>query len=395
MTSVNPLDRVHDYLQQLTPQERNRLLLEMERLQLCGQALEGSDIVLKELRAEFRDNGQTTERLSNPSRFFFEPLQPALVDWAPERANAGQISRSSLPVIWEWIAGFLLPTMARDYSDAVTHSLASNNVRGAQQAAASFQSKVVKSLENMLSKVDTTEQARASFAKCTSSRASFDDLIKMLTVLRTHKALEKFASTLLAKIDDFEGEALTKVRGPLDALKAKHAEALPFALALLQKHLYVPWQLIRLATKAAASKEAAEIAATPYALGVSMVLDYLDERRVALGQALKAQRIPIAKDILVDIYDIEYALRVRIDNLDQSEWGTRLDQIMQNVAADLEKELHNIPDNLHHVLGSRSLHSHDTIAGRLTYFAWKGRDMLAAQPAYWKKMLGFGEKSLT
>jgi len=34
-----------------------------------------------------------------------------------------------------------------------------------------------------------------------------------------------------------------------------------------------PWQLIRLATKAAPSKNAADVAATPYAIVVSMVLD--------------------------------------------------------------------------------------------------------------------------
>ena len=59
----------------------------------------------------------------------------------------------------------------------------------------------------------------------------------------------------------------------------KHAEALPFALALVARRLKTPWQLIRLATKAAPSKNAADVAAMPYAIAVSMVLDRLEDNR--------------------------------------------------------------------------------------------------------------------
>ena len=55
--------------------------------------------------------------------------------------------------------------------------------------------------------------------------------------------------------------------------------------------------------------------------------------------------------------------------------------------------MHNIPDNLHHVLGSRSLHSHDTLAARLTFLAWKARDALTTPPAALRKMLSFGPKT--
>jgi hypothetical protein len=154
----------------------------------------------------------------------------------------------------------------------------------------------------------------------------------------------------------------------------------------------VPWQLIRLATKLAESKEAVDIAATRYASAVTMALDHLDDRRRALCQGLKNNHVQLAKDTLVDIYDIEYALRVRIDSLEQSDWGRRLDQLMKAVATDLDRELHNIPGNLHHVLASRALHSHDNLAGRLTYLAWKSRDFLTRQPAYWKKVLSPSEK---
>jgi hypothetical protein len=63
----------------------------------------------------------------------------------------------------------------------------------------------------------------------------------------------------------------------------------------------MPWQLIQLATKAASSRNAADVAATPYAIVVSMVLDRLEDRRSALRLALQNNRVLAAKIIMNDI----------------------------------------------------------------------------------------------
>jgi hypothetical protein len=154
------------------------------------------------------------------------------------------------------------------------------------------------------------------------------------------------------------------------------------------RRLKTSWHLIRLATKAAPSKIAADIAATPYAITVSMVLDRLDDKRLALRVALKNNRVLVAKEILTDIYDTEYALQVRIDQLDRTDWGARLQHLMGAIAALVESEVSRFPDNVGHVLGSRSLRSHHSLAGRLTYWAWKGRDVVSGGAAYCKKLIG-------
>ncbi len=173
----------------------------------------------------------------------------------------------------------------------------------------------------------------------------------------------------------------------------RQPEALPLALALVAARLKTPWQLIRLATKAASSKHVADVAATPYAITVSMALDRLDDRRAALRIALKNERVLVAKDILTGIYSTEYALRVRIDLLDESDWGERLDNLMKAVAALVEAEVKRFPGEVDHILGSRSLRSHESLAGRLSHLAWKGRDVLADGAGYWKKLVGQPEKS--
>jgi len=146
--------------------------------------------------------------------------------------------------------------------------------------------------------------------------------------------------------------------------------------------------LIHLATKPAVSKSAADVAATPYAITVSMVLDRLEDKRAILRVALRNERILVAKEILTDVYNTEYALQLRIDLSGESGWGERLRTVMDSIAALVEAEVSRFPDNVGHVLGSRNLRSHDSLAGRLTHLAWKGRDAVSGGAIYLKKLVG-------
>jgi len=380
-------DRVRAYLAQLTAPARRHLLAEIERLQAHGETVPGAGPILAQLRAEFRATGDAHYHQGNPTRYFYQPLEPMLVDRTPEQAHAGHISRESLGPIWEWISEVALPTLARDYVEEMKLLIAADNRPAAVKVAHAFQTKAAKALEISLGPPANAARVRAELARLTSSAAIFDDLLKILCVLRARDALAEFAAAFPVKIEKFEGEAFARVQRQLNTFTAAHADAMPFALTIISKHLKTPWQLIRLATKISDSKKAADVAATPYAIAVSMVLDHLDARRESLGHALRQQHVVLARDVLVDIYDIEYALRVRIDQLDESEWGGRLNELMQAVATAVDAEIHTIDGSLHHILGSQALHSGDTLAGRLTYFAWKGRDAVTDSVAYCKKLM--------
>jgi hypothetical protein len=60
---------------------------------------------------------------------------------------------------------------------------------------------------------------------------------------------------------------------------------------------------------------------------------------------------------------------------------------MDAVAALVETEVNRFPDEVGHVLTSRSLRSHDLLAGRLTSLAWKARDAIGDGAAYCKKLI--------
>jgi len=385
--------RIKEFLQRLTPPTRSNLLDELERLELSGAEIPGAGEVMETLRAEFRGGGQTQKRNSAPARYFFAPLELLLVEGSPQHGTTGGIQRASLSPIWEWISRDLLPTMTRDYVKNVTELMGLDKQREARQAASIFQTKVAKSMENILSSPDSAGQIRGRLGAYTASPLVFDDLTKMLGALRARDELAKLNEALPAKLTRFEDAEIAKISPLLDAFAKTRREQVPFALMLVAKRLRPHWQLIHLATKAAPNKAAASVAATPYAVAVAMVLDRLEDKRGLLRLALKQERILVAKEILVDIYDTEFALRVRIDQFAESDWGQRLDVLMASITELVENEISRFPDNVGHVLGSRSLRRHNTIAGRLTYWAWKSRDIANDGVALCKEILGSSEKS--
>jgi hypothetical protein len=73
------VDRVRGYLASLTPQARAGLLVEIERMLLYGEEVPGADLMLAQLRAEFRKSGQSSEMSATCSgriRFSGPPPRP-------------------------------------------------------------------------------------------------------------------------------------------------------------------------------------------------------------------------------------------------------------------------------------------------------------------------------
>jgi len=387
-------DKIEEYLQRLPTTARSNLLTELERLEVCGAALAGSADILEKLRAEFRKgelpqkSGQPQKRVANPSRYFFTPLEPLLVNGAAEHAHSGRILRGSLAPIWEWITKDLLPTMARDYESEMKRLIAADNQGEIKQVVGTFQTKIVKYLESTLGSPDGAEQTRIKLATYTASHAVYGDLAKMMRVLRTRDILAKFSEALPAAIDKFDDARVAQVAQLLDGFTKNNAEELAFAMALVATRLKTPWQLIRLTTRLAPSKNAADIAATPNAIAVAMVLDQLDDKRLALRVALKNERVLVAKELLTEIDATETALHAHIDRLDESDWGKRLRNLMDQINAMVQAEVSRFPDKVDHILASRGLHGHPSLAGRLTSLAWKGRDAVSDGAAYCKKLIG-------
>src|SRR5215831_18951260 len=226
-----PIDKIWDFLQRLSPLTRSSLLLELERLELCGVDMPGSADIRAKLRAEFGKDGSPQNRETQPSYHFFAPLELLLVEGAPEHPNAGRIPRGSLMPIWEWINRDLLPTMARDFNAQMRGLMGTDKKKELVQAVSVFQTKVVKYLENTLSDPTAAQLARAKLGSYTSARSAYGDLIKMMTALRSREAIAKFRKALPERFAKFDNAEAAKMTALLDAFRKDNAAAVPFAIA--------------------------------------------------------------------------------------------------------------------------------------------------------------------
>lgn len=376
------VDRIWEFLQRLSPLTRSCLLTELERLEMCGVDMPGTADLQARLRAELRPDGPN--EAPTPSKYFFAPLEPLLVAGAPAHANTGRIAQSSLTPIWEWINRDLLPIMARDYEDQMKGLIATNKAKEAQQAAAIFQTKVAKSLEGNLASPDGAERARSKLAAYTASPSVYSDLVKIMGALRAREALAGFGKALPDKIQKFDDTQVDKITALLAAFRKKDPNAVPFALALVAGRLRTPRELMRLATKPARSRRAVDVAATPYAISVSMVLDQIDDKRIALRVALKKNRVVAARDILADIDSTEAAVQAGIRELAASEWGARLRDIRAAIVADVEVEVSRFPGEIGHILQMRNGRGNGVLSG----LVWKGRDAISDSAAFCKRLIG-------
>lgn len=372
-------EQLIQYLGQLAPQVRARLLAELERLHLLGEDIPHSEPLMAALRAEFRATGQSHYRVGNPSRYFFEPLEPVLVDRAPERANSGQIARGSLAPIWSLVTEQLLRSMAADYIANAKKVISADKQSEVRQMARAFQKKVLISLNGQLGSAEGAASIRDGLMAYTSSHATFEDLKKMLRYLDRQRELEDFGRALAPKIARLEGASLARVLSLLSALKAKRVDAVPFALTIVAKRLETPWELLSVATVPANDRAAARIAASPFAIAVSMVLDQIEEKHLLLLFALRNNRPVRAKEIVGEIYRIEQALRTQIE-LKGSDWAQHLDELMTAVQADINAEIDSIPgDHRHltHILESPRLRPGHSFSNKVGHMLGKGWDVVA------------------
>lgn len=370
---------INSYLRQLSPQVRSRLLAELERLAQLGEDMPGAQDVIALLRGEFRGSAAAPNRMDNPARFFFQPLEPVLVERAPERTHAGQIAQSSLGPIWSWISEKLLPTMCAEYVEAVKHALAVNDGRAAEQIASAFQIKVGRYVQQMLATAEGIADIRHGLMLYTSSPATFDDVVKLMVVQRVREPLAAFAAGLPAKISFAKDDQVTRIVAALGKLRAASEEAVPFALTIVEKRLDTKWQIIELATRSANTREAAKLAQQPFGPAVQMALDQIEDKKQMLVYALRKDRMRLAKELVAEIHTIETAIKKRID-LRNSDWGRRLDELMAAVQHALRTEVQRLPvdhQHLRHVLESAHLASPHELMTRVAAAAERGRSAIA------------------
>jgi hypothetical protein len=359
-------EKLRGFLRELPPRARAMLLAELER---GGDSVPGSEIILRELRNAERSfeaapapppapapvavvAAAPVAELSDldgyPARMFFTFLEPFFVDDAPEQVHHGRLARASAAPIWEWICRDLVPEDAKAYGENVAKLLA------AGQATGAFQEKVAQAIEKALAGIAGDDKARRKLSNQIGTPRGLDDARYLATVLKSRDVLAVLAGKIPPKIRNFTDEHIALVIGFLDSTAGRQREVYVMSLVLVLGRLASPWQLIRLAIKAADSDFPSRIAETPYAPAITIVLAELERLVRRLDANLRRGQVMDQPNLLKDIHDAARGLRTEIDLSVDSAWSRSLAAIRSQLAVSLRPEIESAPGRVRRMLRVRA-----------------------------------------
>ena len=132
-------ERLRDYLAQLPPQSQVLLMREFERAIERGEDATVATFVLEQLRKVARGTGEAAQpRIDDPARLLFRPLEPFLVE-GKLPVRPGQVRRSSLLPVWQWLNRDGAPHQAREFEAALTRMRETGTVSELEMAVRKFQ----------------------------------------------------------------------------------------------------------------------------------------------------------------------------------------------------------------------------------------------------------------
>jgi hypothetical protein len=353
MAGADTIERLRQFLRELSPQARSLLIGELERGLLRGEEAAGVDLVLQELRRIVRDQREGGSRISNSARLFFKPLEPFLVDDRGDHNHPGRIARSSLDPLWTWIRRDLLPDDAKILADEVNDALLANDEPKADKITRTFQDRASGMLGVSLESAASDEKIRRRMLAQIGTQRPGDDTATLKCVLKGREALAVLAAHLPLRIDNLANSLLDECKELIETASARDSELFLYALLMVRSRLAAPWQLIRLGTKAAGSYTAARVAETNYGVAVTIVLADLERMMGELRDELCSGRGVAVAVLLKTIHDSARGLRTELDLPVDSTWGRALGALRGQIADLLRSAIESMPGRVRRLLRPR------------------------------------------
>jgi len=347
-----PVERLRQFLRELSPKARALLIAELERALLSGTEVPGGDLVLQEVRRAVRESGERPPRIGDPERLFFRSLEPFLVDGEPAHKQRGRIARTSLEPIWAWIGRDLLATAATTFSDDISAALVADDTVACEQLICAFQDRVADHIQGALVTAQSDEKARRKLAGQLGTSRTLEEVRDLVDILKARDALALVADQLPGHIRDLTDAPLDTVKALLDSPLVPRG-IMPYALIVVMSRLAAPWQLIRLAIKAAQTDDVVRVAATPYAAAVEIVLAEIERMVGELEADLERSGKVSVASLLKGIHDAARGLRTELDLVGDSPWSRRLVAIRAEVSGMLKRKIESAPGRMRRLLRPR------------------------------------------
>lgn len=343
------IERLKDYLAQLPPKSQALLMREFERAVERGEDVAVANLVLEELRKIVRGSDDSVRpRSEDPARHAFRPLEPFLID-TNSTPRPGQLRRTSLLPIWQWLARDGAPEAARKFEDAL--AVDTGSASETERAVRTFQMAAAAAIQKTMADDSGTGRQR-SLARI-GAPSVIDDLAPIGAILNAREALDTLNGRLPSFVRVFGDSQISSLMTALNVPSLQTPVMLPFALSLVMQRLAASWQIIRLAVRVAGSDDEIRVAATPYGVAVTLAIDDLSRISANLRADIRRGHFENVSDYLKTVHDGVRGLRTELDIRTDSNWGRQLAAIRVDISNGLQSEIDSVPGRVRRLLRQR------------------------------------------
>ncbi|MFT4118251.1 hypothetical protein [Bradyrhizobium sp.] len=350
--SQTSIERLREYLAQLPPQSQALLMREFERALERGQDTAVATLVLEQLRKIVRKTEveeAAPPRTDDLSRLLFQVLEPFLVEpGVPIRV--GQIRRSSLHPIWQWLGRDGAPDKVNEFETALSR-MPGDNAGQVEALAQKLQAVAADAIFELIGP-GGGDKSRA-LARVGPPNV-IEDLYSIGAVLQVREALATLNEKLPRFLRAFGESQIASVTAALNIPALQAPQVLPLALSMVVQRMTAPWQIIRLAIKIAASDDEIRVAATPYGVAVTIALHDLSCLAAMLRMDIKRGHFDNVADNLKALHDGVRGLRTELDLRNDSAWGKQLTSIRADISNALQSEIDSVPGRVRRILRQRA-----------------------------------------
>jgi hypothetical protein len=347
------VERLRQFLRELSPGARSLLIGELERSLLRGEEVPGADLVLQELRRIMREQRTGAASVENSARLLFKPLEPFLVEDHGDHKHPGRVSRSSLEALWNWVRRDLLPkdadTLANELGDA---QLAGDKSR-TERLARVFQDRVATAIEATFVAAEEDERIHRRTLQQIGTPRAGEELAALKCALKGRDVLASLSARLPLQIGNLANDQLEECKTLIEGAAARDGELFIYALLTVMNRMTAPWQLIRLGVKAAGSDAAARVAETHYGVAVNIVLAELERMVAELRDDLRSGQGIAVGALVKTIHDSARGLRTELALPIDSTWGRALAAQRTQISDLLRVEIESMPGRVQRLLRPR------------------------------------------
>ena len=347
------VERLRQFLRELSPGARSLLIGELERSVLRGEEVTGADLVLQELRRILREQRDGTLRIEDSAQLLFKPLEPFLVDDRGDHKHPGRVARSSLEALWNWIQRDLLPNDANDLAADVSEAMLAGDRPRTERLARIFQDRVAAAIEATFSAAEDDEKIRRRTLQQIGTPRAGEELLALKCALKGRDVLASLSARLPLQIGNLANDQLEECKTLIESAAARDGELFLYALLTVMNRMTAPWQLIRLGVKAAGSDTAARVAETHYGVAVNIVLAELERMVAELRDDLRSGQGIAVGALLKTIHDSARGLRSELALPVDSTWGRALAAQRTQISDLLRAEIKSTPSRVQRLLRPR------------------------------------------